>query len=75
VIDESTTEQLNPAVAYNPVSGEYLAVWEHQWTAGSSDYDIHARRISASGAPLPGAIVISLSLPITRSGPTPLWEP
>ncbi len=46
--------QYSPVVAFNPISQEYLVVW---------DDDISARRISPAGQPLGGKIYISLESP------------
>jgi len=46
--------QFSPAVIFNPVSAEYLVVW---------DDDISARRVSRAGQPLDGRVDISLDSP------------
>ncbi len=51
-------ENWPPAVAYNPVSGEYLAVWyEDRGEAGGSN--IYGQRVSAGGAPIGSVFTIN----------------
>ena len=50
-IDTSSYDDLNPDLAYNPVTGEYLAVWERYQTDQS---DIYAQRLDYTGTPIPG---------------------
>ena len=52
--------QRQPAVAYNPQSQEYLAVWQdfRRGSTGVLSIDIVGRRISVAGVPLGGKIVI-----------------
>lgn len=45
---DTATAALDPAVAYNPNSNEYLVVWDGDDVSGENE--IHGQRISASGA-------------------------
>lgn len=44
-------DQTWPAAAFNAHAGEYLAVYEHDYSSSNSDIDIHARRIGRDGSP------------------------
>ena len=44
---EGAQHRLAPAVAYNSTSGEFLVVWEYEFSP--SDHDIYAQRISSDG--------------------------
>lgn len=52
-----------PDVAFNPITGEYLVVWDD-----ASDDNIYGFRVSADGRPAPGSerIVISLATGLQR---------
>ncbi len=52
--------QRQPAMAYNPQAQEYLAVWQdfRRGSTGVLSIDIVGRRISATGVPLGGKIVV-----------------
>ena len=47
----------NPALAYNPVKGAWLAVWEYE--AGDDDDDILGRYVQSNGAMLGDELVIA----------------
>lgn len=47
-IAEGALDEAAPAVAYNPVSGQYLVVWQAK-QAGTGDYNLIGQRISAIG--------------------------
>jgi hypothetical protein len=52
----------SPSVAYNPVAGEYLVVWEGDDNTPplvDNEYEIWAQRLSAAGARLGGRIRVS----------------
>jgi hypothetical protein len=47
-LDAATTDQRNPAAAYNSLAGEYLIVWQDEHPT-YHDLDIMGRRLSDSG--------------------------
>ena len=55
-IDYSPDSDSYPDIAYNPITGEYLAVWE-RYQSGQSE--IYARRLNASGDPIYDGIFIA----------------
>lgn len=55
-----------PRIAYNSHSGEYLVVW--QGYVSGTGYNIYGRRISAGGAPVDDAFVVSAA-PGTQAHP------
>ncbi len=60
-----SSENVTPQVAYNPVVGQYLAVWTGiHWADEEVDEDvdcseIFGRRLSATGAPIGGVFLVS----------------
>jgi len=63
--------QSAPDVSYNPVSGEFLVVWQQY--AGSGNYDVYAQRMSGNGVRLdhPGTAAdesaANISLPVSTA--------
>ncbi|MEX1311749.1 MAG: prealbumin-like fold domain-containing protein, partial [Candidatus Sulfomarinibacteraceae bacterium] len=53
------SSDFDPAVAYNPLSDEYLVVWEHEYSA--TDHDIYGWRLAADGGLVGPAHVSTLS--------------
>jgi hypothetical protein len=47
-----------PSVAYNSFNGDFLVVWEQEYS--STDHDIYARRVDGAGTPQGIDLVISL---------------
>jgi hypothetical protein len=39
----------DPSLVFNPVTGEYLVVWEAEGTATDEDYDIYGQRLNSAG--------------------------
>jgi hypothetical protein len=62
--DTAAHNEGHPRIAYNPVSGEYLAVW-HAFTGGG--WRIWGQRLSAAGALLGGNFTISDGLGTAQS--------
>ncbi len=59
-VTASSAYELAPAVAYNPIAGEYLVVWMVR--IGDPEfptYDVHARRVSAAGVLLGSEIYLA----------------
>lgn len=57
---EGNNHRLAPDVTYHPTLGEYLVVWEYEFSA--SDHDIYARRVASNGT------LIGNELPIATTG-------
>jgi len=55
----ATSDDGEPAVAYNPTSNQYLVVWRDYRNSGTRGYDIYGRRIKAGGNPAGGDFRIS----------------
>lgn len=53
--------EIHPAIAYNPYRNEYLLVWQN-FIAAQGQYDIYARRISATGTILGPLITLDAGL-------------
>lgn len=49
----------SPAVAYNPVTREYLVTWRADGLATDEEFEIFAQRVSATGRPLGGNFRVS----------------
>ena len=58
-IATSSNDESNPDVIYNPMSGEFLVVFEYAYT--EADHDIYAQRLSSNGEKLDSAIIIDSS--------------
>lgn len=58
-ITTQANAQLVPRAAYGSAIGEYLVVWEHEYSA--SDHDIYARRVDGAGTPLGSEIAVTVS--------------
>ncbi|MCJ7700728.1 MAG: hypothetical protein MUO62_04020, partial [Anaerolineales bacterium] len=71
-VSTQENDQLHPAVAFNPAAGEFLVVYEHEYTL--SDHDIYARRISRDGVPLGSVIAIATST-TSESNPDVAYNP
>ena len=56
---EGNKHRLAPDVAYHPAIGEYLVVWEYEYSL--DDHDIYARRVASDGALIGGELPISTS--------------
>jgi hypothetical protein len=54
---EGSQHRLAPAVAYNAANGEFLVVWEHEYSP--DDHDIRARRVAADATLIGEELVIS----------------
>jgi hypothetical protein len=56
-----STEDLDqtwPAAAFNAATGEYLVAYEHDFSTGDNDFDIHARRINRDGSPVAATFTV-----------------
>lgn len=56
-ISQAAKSASAPDIAYNATNGQFLVVWELEYSA--TDHDIYARLIDAEGAPTGSEIVIS----------------
>ncbi|MBU1865395.1 MAG: hypothetical protein KKE89_03185 [Actinobacteria bacterium] len=55
----ATSDEYDPAVAYNQILNQYLIVWNEQRNAATRGSDIYGRRIKANGRPAGGDFLIS----------------
>ncbi len=55
----ATFDDQSPALAWNGTAGEYLVVWQDGRDFSEEGVDIYARRVSAAGAPVGDAFLIS----------------
>lgn len=69
---EGDKHRLAPDVAYNQANGEFLVVWEYEFSA--ADHDIYARRVRADGTLVSGEFVIT-SLSNSESNPAVAYNP
>lgn len=56
-ITTSSTFESNPDVTYNPLTNEYLVVW--QYAADLSNNDLYFRRFASDGTPIGGTVPIA----------------
>jgi hypothetical protein len=54
---DGAAHRLDPDVAYNSTHGEFLVVWEYEYSA--TDHDIYARRVTTAGELAGGEIAIA----------------
>jgi hypothetical protein len=50
IASEATRHRMNPSVAYNSSTNEFLVVFEYEYSV--TDHDIHVRRVSSAGIPV-----------------------
>ncbi len=68
-------DQIVPQVAYNPLNGEFLTIWEdHHWGFGN-DWDIYGQRISPDGFPIGSNLAIAWLGSQYRLNPVSAFNP
>ena len=72
-INNATTVQQNPAVAYDSKHDEYLVVWESE--QGPLTRDIWGQRVDSAGTPQGGAVCIATSAGDLRTRPDVAYNP
>ena len=68
-------DQVDPAIAYNSQTDQYLVVWEdHHWGFGT-DWDIYGQRVAADGSTVGGGLGISYEGSNHRLAPDVAYNP